>query len=272
MEKSESGQKINTETERNMEKLPKTKFEQIDIAKEIELVNMFMTSSRWAIAFDKVYPELRKIQKENENEGDRLKKYREFMESIHTRDHEQMLSAQEQLQVEWEKIEQPYLQALSKHLETNWPIEKEEIVGYISALPAYPRFLRGYSFCVGYKNVANMIETAAHEILHFLWFKKWKEVFPDIDEKEFESPNLVWRLSEIMDPIILQCEPKIRELIKPQKWGYSSFGSIKIGEVGMTEYFKDVYMRSVAANDPFEATLRKLWDEAKLHEEEISEF
>ena len=64
-----------------------------------------------------------------------------------------------------------------------------------------------------------MIEVSAHEILHFLWFKKWKEVFPETGLKEYESPHLVWRLSEIMDPIILQCQPKIKELIKPAKSG-----------------------------------------------------
>ena len=75
-----------------------------------------------------------------------------------------------------------------------------------------------------------------------------------------------------MDPIILQCHPKIRELIKPKQWGYSSFKDIKIGEVSMTDYFKQIYLDSVSAGDDFATTLKKLWVEAQKHEKEISKF
>ena len=62
----------------------------------------------------------------------------------------------------------------------------------------------------------------------------------------------VGSLSERMDQIILQCHPGIKELIRPRKWGYSSFKDIKIGDVGMTEYFKDIYLKSLASGDNFE--------------------
>ncbi len=272
MDKSGSCSEKIVATESDLERLPKTRFEQIDIDRETELFYTFMKSGRWAAAFDKVYPGLRDIQKGSKDREECMLRYREFVEGIHARDREQMLAALEQIHVEWEKIGPAFLDELSKHFETEWPEDRDEVVGYVSVLPVYPRFLRDYSFCVGYKNVTDMVETAAHEILHFLWFKKWKEVFPATNEKEYESPHLTWRLSEIMDPIILQCHPKIRELIKPQHWGYSSFQGIKIDDVSMTEYFKGIYMQSIAAGDDFETTLEKLWEEAKEHETEISGF
>lgn len=268
--------KTNQHTEQegieDLEKLPETRFEQIDIDKETDLVYYFMKSNRWSFAFDRVYPELRKIQKESKDKEECLKRYKEFIEGIHVRDRELMIQAQEQIRSEWEKIGSTFLYTLSEHFETSWPDDKQEIVGYISVLPAYPRFLEDYSFCVGYKDISDMIETSAHEILHFLWFKKWKEVFPEIERKEYESPNLVWRLSEIMDPIILQCHPKIKELVKPRNWGYRSFASINIGDISMTEHFKRIYLSSVTAGDNFADTLKKLWDEAKKYEKEISNF
>ena len=260
------------ETDPNFEKLPKTIFKQVDIDRETELVCRFMEKDRWASVFDKKYPELRKIQKENKDAEECRKKYKEFLEGIHTRDGEVMLSAQEQMQGEWQKIGTAFLLMLSKHFETDWPHDTGEIVGSISVLPVHPRFLDESSFCLGYKDIADMIETSAHEILHFLWFKKWKEVFPEIERKEYESPHLVWRLSEIMDPIILQCQPAIRDLIKPKKWGYASFENINISDVSMTDYFKEIYLQSVASGDNFETTLRKLWRETQIHEKEISTF
>ena len=274
MEKLIKETKKGIEFDLEKEKLPQTKFEQIDIDKETELVYSFMLdkTGRWSLVFDKKYPELRVIQKESKDKEECLGRYKKFLESIHARDEEQMISAQEQIQKEWEKTGPAFLEALSVHFETDWPADKPEIRGYVSVLPAYPRFLDKYSFCVGYKDVPSMTEVSAHEILHFLWFKKWKEVFPETKRREYESPNLCWRLSEIMDPIILQCNPKIKELINPKRWGYSSFENIKIGDVSMTEYFKNIYLESVASGDNFETTLRKLWDEAQKYEEEISKF
>ena len=73
-----------------------------------------------------------------------------------------------------------------------------------------------------------------------------------------------------MAPIILQCDPKIKELIQPKRWGYDSFKNIKIGEVSMIDYFKKIYLDSIANGDNFETTLKKLWGEANIHEKEIT--
>jgi hypothetical protein len=276
MEKTKLVREARNEMECGLEKekLPKTKFEQIDLDKETELVYSFMNdkSGRWSIPFDKKFPELRVIQKESRDKEECLSRYRKFLESVHLRDKEQMISAQRQIQETWKNIGSAFLEALSQHFRTDWPDDKPELKGFISALPAYPRFLDDYSFCLGYKDIPDMIEVSAHKILHFLWFKKWKEVFPETERREYESPNLCWRLSEIMDPIILQCNPKLKKLVEPKRWGYSSFKNIKIGNAGMTEYFKDIYLKSIASADSFEITLKKLWEEAQKHEGEINKF
>ena len=101
---------------------------------------------------------------------------------------------------------------------------------------------------------------------------EWKEVFPLFDRKEYETPHLVWRLSEIMDPIILQCYQPIKELIKPKKWGYDSFEKIKIGDVGMTDFFKGIYLEGLASGSNFDSILNNLWIEAQKYQKEISTF
>jgi hypothetical protein len=144
MGKNELNQEAEKKIESNMEKLPKTTFEQIDIDKETELVYSFMKdkTGRWSIPFDKKYPELRVIQKENTNKEECMLKYKAFLESIHTRDEEQMISVQERIQKEWEKTGPAFLEALSLHFETDWPADRQEIRGYVSVLPVFPRFFR----------------------------------------------------------------------------------------------------------------------------------
>lgn len=254
------------------EKLPTCRFELIDLKMETDLFYSFMKRGIFSSVFDKAYPELRVILNECKNKDECIKKYRNFLENLQITKKEEMLIAKEQIESEWDKIGSHFLKVLSNHFETEWPENKMDIVGYISNLPVFPRFLDNYQFCVGYKNITQAIETSAHEILHFLWFKKWKEVFPKIKRKEYERPYLTWRLSEIMDPIILQCHPQIKKMIRPRKWGYLSFENIKIGEVCMTDFFKNIYVDSIASGDNFETTLKKLWKEANKHEKEINTF
>lgn len=61
-----------------------------------------------------------------------------------------------------------------------------------------PRYLSEFAFEVNY-NTSNeqMLETIIHELIHFYYFEKWKEVFPDYDESTFECPHLIWLLSEM---------------------------------------------------------------------------
>ena len=274
---SEESTKLNCDSNQieeipSKEKLPTSRFELIDLERETELFYSFMKRGRFSSVFDKVYPELRIIQNSCENKDECMKRFREFLENLQSTRKEKMLTAKKEIGAEWDKIGEAFLKELSDHFETEWPKDKSDIVGYVSNLPIFPRFLDDYQFCVGYKNIADSIETSAHEIVHFLWFKKWKEVFPEIERREYESPHLVWRLSEIMDPIILQCYPKIKELIKPKKWGYSSFENIKIGDVSMTDFFKKIYLDGVASGDNFETVLKNLWRAANEHEKEINAF
>lgn len=255
----------------SIEKIPKTIFELVDVNREAEVLAHFMQGDRWVSVFEKRYPELRGIQESCQGQDGCVDKYRDFLIKIHDQEGPKLVEALQQIRIEWEKISAIFLGTLATHFGTKWLVDKN-IIGYVSVLPVHPRFLEEQAFFTGYRDISTNIETIAHEIVHFLWFKKWSEVFPEMSSKEFQSPHLVWRLSEIIDPIILQCHPQISELIKPKKWGYNSFKDIKIGDAPMTDYFKKIYLDSVGAGDDFGVTMKKLWEEAKKHEKEISGF
>lgn len=252
--------------------IPKCRFELLDLDREAELFYSFMGRERFAGVFNKVYPDLRLIQETCNEEKDCLEKYKEFLENLRQSKKPAILEFKQKIELAWGNINDEFLKLLADHFETKWPEEKTEIVAYISNLPVFPRFLDDYQFCVGYKNVDSTIEVIAHEILHFLWFKKWKEVFPMVERKEYECPNLVWRLSEIMDPIILQCHEPINKLIKPRKWGYDSFEKIYIDGVGMTDFFKSIYLNGLVKGADFSVILENLWEAAQKYEKEISLF
>jgi hypothetical protein len=253
--------------------IPRVKFQIIDLNREVELFYSFIKSNFWPEVFDRNYPELRLILKESKSKTDCINKYKDYFEKLHLTKSVELTLALEKIIAEWGKFGSDFLKILSEHFQTNWPMDKAEIVGYVSLLPVFPRFIDDYSFCLGHKDINRMIETSAHEIVHFLWFKKWQEVFPETKRQDYERPHLVWRLSEIMDPIILQCQPEIKELIKPKGWGYSNFATTMIGEVSITEYFKKIYLDYLASDKKdFSIFLKNIWIEAQKHEEEIGKF
>lgn len=249
-------------------------FELTPIDLEADLLYSFSRpGDRFTNVMYKVYPELETIISRSENKSDVIADVKKFAENVIVKNKETIAKATDLIREDWKIVSDKFLETLSEHMQTGWPEDLKTITGYISINPICPRFLARYSFFVNYrKSIEQSRETIAHEILHFLWFKKWKESFPDSKSTEYESPDLVWRLSEVIDPIILQCDPNIKELIKPTKWGYDSFRSLKIGDIGMTQHFAQVYMRSVKEGKSFEDIQRILWEEAQKHSDVLEKF
>ncbi len=254
--------------------IPQVTYDIASLDLEAELFYTFSSKhrERWGSVLDRAYPELLPMVEKARDKREAENLCREFAGTLHAHNKDAIESGRIELQAAWDMVGPDFLKTLAEHFETEWPTDHPVVLGHVSVQPVYPRFLDSFSFCVGYRDLQNMVENSAHEILHFLWFKKWSEVFPEMSSKTYNSPHLVWRLSEIIDPIILQCHPKISKLIQPQKWGYRSFGSITIGDVSMTDYFKEIYEDSVRSGASFAETMRLLWSVIQQHETEVSVF
>ncbi len=113
-----------------------------------------------------------------------------------------------------------------------------------------------------------MKETVAHEVLHFLYFKKWKEVFTDADEKTFDSPYLEWHLSEILAPVILR-DKRIQSILKSGTGSYQEHLKIKIGSRNLIQHFEDLYKKSRKKKEPFAQFLQTAYKEAQKHKNKI---
>ncbi len=91
----------------------------------------------------------------------------------------------------WKKIEKQYLTILPEILDTPWPKDKKIIKAMISINPICPRLINDWSFSLFYKQGnKKMKETIIREICHFLYFKKWEEIFLNAKRKTFEYPYI----------------------------------------------------------------------------------
>ena len=141
----------------------------------------------------------------------------------------------------WEKYNDSYFIELSKYLNVNWPKNKEIIEAKVGLIPVFPRYLDNFSFALSFSlNDEKVIETAAHETLHFLWFEKWKEIYPKCSRKEYDSPYMPWKYSEMVTDPILNSD-NIKSILNIEEKAYDNFYNIKDGESSMMENLKLIY-------------------------------
>lgn len=133
----------------------------------------------------------------------------------------------------WPKLQD----VLSELLNTSWTgIDK--INCNIGIAKIYPRNLIKYEFQVCYLDSIEFSESViTHEVTHFLYFKKWKELFPKDKPSSFEAPHPFWHLSEITAPI-LNSDKKVLKLIpKAVTQGYPE-------DDNLIERFREIYKES----------------------------
>jgi hypothetical protein len=76
----------------------------------------------------------------------------------------------------------------------------------LSLNPIEPRFLKEHCYDTFYLNSAKgAIGGGIHEIIHFIWFYVWNQLFGD-NYDEYERPSLKWILSEMVVESVMRDE------------------------------------------------------------------
>lgn len=103
----------------------------------------------------------------------------------------------------WNQVNDNIMKDLEKKLNIKWP-QNTKIICRVGLLPVCPRDIEGRTFDINYGiDKDNLIATGIHELCHFLYFEKWKELYPNYKSEEFDTPHIAWYLSEAMiDPLI----------------------------------------------------------------------
>lgn len=147
----------------------------------------------------------------------------------------------------WKEYNDKYFSTLSNYLEIDWPKEHQIINANIGLIPIFPRYLDDYSFTIsiGVEDW-KLIETSAHETLHFLWFEKWKNIHPEIPRKEYDSPYLSWIYSEMVTDPILNNKP-FNNIFTFKEKSYDSFYKIVNG-INVMDNLRNIYSKDISIN------------------------
>jgi hypothetical protein len=233
--------------------LPKVKFTNSPRDREADLIYHFLFEVRWGWEshITKKHPEIKEVFsfKSEEERVDFLEKY---IADFNKENKELIKKNKEEYRRQWRKIEEEFLIELANIMQTDWPKNRTDIKAMISINPICPRFLDEWSFTIfyNYQKITYAMETIMHEICHFLYFEKWKQLYPQMDPEKFESPYIEWHLSEIMAPVILS-DKRIQKLLKQKPYFYNEHRKIIIENKDAPQYFIELYEKHKEKEEDF---------------------
>ncbi len=118
------------------------------------------------------------------------------------------------------------------------------IVGRIGLDPICPRDIGKYSFDVFYQYSPDyMIETAVHEMVHFVWFYIWHQHFKD-NPNEYDSHHIKWLLSEMVVDVIIRNSALAGffcDMAHKRDIAYSYFYDMNIADAPLLENLTKMY-------------------------------
>jgi len=249
-----------------MKKIPDIKIKKNSIDDEIHILSYFIYSNTNAINYIyKAYPTLAGLKKQ---------RLEQEIKNIYT---SKLTKINEKTKVFKNIKITAFLKELPKVIEIPWP--NRSISAKISLCPINPRFLNTWSMNIYFtKDETSFKKTLAHEIIHFLYFEKWKKIFPDSNPKEFDCPHLIWQLSEILVHPILN-DPKIKKSLGFQSnetigKGYIMHNNFKVKHnhklISIKDYFTLLYNKHIIQNKmSFEDFLKLSYKEIKRFEKRL---
>ena len=176
--------------------IPKVKFKVLDKEENInfifEFINKEDSSNEY---FLKLFPTLR----------GNLSNKELVLNTVSERYDEELKQMKDkalEYQINWDKVNDEFMINLANYLNISWP--KKDINAYIGILHICPRCLDTFEFYIHpWANNEQLLTIVMHECCHFLYFEKWKELYPKYNDEDFENPHLIWELSErVVDPIL----------------------------------------------------------------------
>ncbi|MDP3989777.1 MAG: hypothetical protein Q8Q01_01065 [archaeon] len=251
-------------------KAPKVEFSIASINRIFPMIHFFLNPTKkqwdWSNAIYKNYPELKSKLLTVKDKNKRKEIEYHFFLDVFKKEKNELEKSAKRFQKDWDKINDKVMLVLSEVIEQEWPEKDRTIHGRTSLNPICPRYIKQRTFDVFYKcSHARMKAITMHEILHFIYFEKWKKVFPKTKQREFDSPYLVWKLSEMVPGIILN-DDKFQKIFKHKHRPYKEYEKLKIEGKPLLSYLQNFYDN----RKDFADFLKQSWKFVKKHEKEIN--
>ncbi len=197
----------------------------------------------WSQVIYRFYPKLAVVLRTTKDNKERKKAEYYFFTQVLKENKSALIKKKENFQKEWKVINDKIMLTLAELVEYKWPKKDKFILARLSLNPICPRYLQQRTFDVFYRwETRRMKAMAIHEIFHFIYFEKWKSVFPETLPKEFESPHLIWHFSEMVIGVVLN-DQRLQNIFEYPFHSYREYRQMTINGAPLLSYLKNFYDR-----------------------------
>lgn len=226
-----------------MTMIPKIKFRKMTIEENIDIIKWFYFRNNDFLDIKYymmlLFPELKNIDK-TLSKKEVYKKIEEVVIYNYKANEKKIEQEVKRYDIIWSKYNDIYMNDISDYLNINWS-NIDTIDVSIGLIPVFPRNLDNNSFSISIGiSEYTLIETCAHETLHFIWFQKWKKLFPECSKEKLNSPYLPWQYSEMVVDPILNSED-IKRILPIKANAYDGFYELKDGKDNVMDNLKIIY-------------------------------
>lgn len=251
--------------------LPKVRFEKMNIEENLDMLVYYSkreNSDNSPLDFYdftiRLFPELKGKFKSGMSDMESYmildKEVRPILENLYSNSKDDVI-----YQSIWDNVNDSIMLDLEDRLDTKFDIK--EIICRLGMFPVLSRDVLGYTYDINYGSRENsIIATGIHELCHILYFKKWREMYPDYKEEEFDNPHIVWYLSEAMiDPLLNN--DVFKKYTDEELVSYSVFYDIYIEGKSVIEILRE-YVNKYSIDE----AIKKGYELFKKYEKEIKGF
>jgi len=145
------------------------------------------------------------------------------------------------LQNYFREINDALLTTLADVHETQWPADCHEIACYVGCISRCPRNVMTKKLWVPCSmDGEEIIRASLHEMAHFMFYEKWKDIYRPVLQKDLGRPSPRWYLEEMaVDPLLN--DARVRSVVPLEHRAYPQFYSETINGIPIMDHIQDLY-------------------------------
>lgn len=188
-----------------------------------------------------LYPELRGKITEGMTKEEIYQIVKPCVEKVYCEKAEQMEEKIDHLQVEFNQIQEGLFTALFDEFEMEWPVDYPEMICYVGCISSYPRDVMTKEFFISYeKDITMLMMASIHEMNHFVFFEKWKQMHGYESDQEPLFPETLWFLEEMLVEPTLNIR-SVQEVAPYPQRAYDLFYERMVDGSSMEEHIKQMF-------------------------------
>jgi len=192
------------------------------------------------------YPKLHKdLAGRSDQEGKKI--LGQYLDKFYQDKKDNLLNSLNSAKDIWKPIEQEVGEILSDQFKTDWG-GVSDLTAVVGITETCSRDLDAKIFQFFYLQYPfQAVATILHEITHFIYFKKWSELFPQDHHDTKEAPHKYWHLSEILVSIF-NSDERLKSLVPDADvYGHPEYRNMpsnqKLMNMSVHGFFEQKYLK-----------------------------